>query len=272
MTGFLGRANDALLVVLLINVGVLLPVALLAEFPNYGLTLRAVVFFAIAGLVGTLGGRAFYYVAIERIGASRSAPLKSTTPLFATIIAVILLGERPTPGNYVGIVLMVVGIAVVTWEANDDDAAGADRLLDFGIPLFSAFLFGIEPTFAKLGFAEGTPVFVGLILKTGAGALGVLAYLRWREGIPSLTALRGDRTSMKWYAFAGLSNTVFLLGYYFSLSVASVSIVSPIQQTSPLLIVGISAALLPQKEEVTWRVWVAAGLVVLGAIAITFFG
>ena len=54
-----GRANDALLVVIGVNVVVLFPLAFLLD-PNPTVTLRSVAAFVGAGIVGTMLGRAFF--------------------------------------------------------------------------------------------------------------------------------------------------------------------------------------------------------------------
>jgi len=265
-----GRATDALVVVLATNVVLIVPAAAVVHYPNYALTPRAVGAFVAAGAVGTLLGRIFYYTSIQRIGASRSEPLKASQPLHATAIAVVVLGERVTAGHVVGILLIVAGVAAISWETSRGDGAEGDAsALALALPLAAAFMFGIEPTLAKVGFAEGTPILVGLAIKTVAATVGFLAYLRARSDLPSPGALV-DRNA-KWYAVAGLANTAFLGLYYLALSVAPVSVVVPIIQTSPLVVMVLSMAFLSRLERVTWKLLTGACVVVGGAVVLTAF-
>lgn len=267
-----GRATDALVVVLLVNVAAIVPAAALFHYPAYALTPRSVAAFAAAGAVGTLFGRICYYTSIERIGASRSEPLKASQPLHATVVAVVVLGERVTAGHVAGILLVVAGIAAISWETARGDGADPDAdgsWLALSLPLGAAFLFGIEPTLAKLGFAEGTPILVGLAVKTAAATAGFLLYLRARGALPSPRALV-DRNA-RWYAVAGLANTTFLFLYYLALSIAPVSVVVPVVQTSPLVVMVLSALFLARLERVTWRLVSAAGVVVCGAVVLTVY-
>lgn len=73
-----GRATDALVVVLFTNVATIVLAALVLHYPSYSITRNAVLAFVAAGVVGTLLGRIFYYTSIQRIGASRSEPLKAS--------------------------------------------------------------------------------------------------------------------------------------------------------------------------------------------------
>ncbi|WP_168215990.1 EamA family transporter [Halorussus marinus] len=265
-----GRATDALVVVLATNILLVVPAAAVVHYPTYSLTLRAIAAFVAAGAVGTLLGRIFYYTSIERIGASRSEPLKASQPLHATAIAVVVLGERVTAGHVAGILLIVAGVAAISWETSRGDGADGDSsALALALPLAAAFLFGIEPTLAKVGFAEGTPILVGLAIKTVAATAGFLAYLRARNDLPSLGALADSNA--KWYAVAGLANTGFLCLYYLALSVAPVSVVVPIIQTSPLIVMVLSVAFLSRLERVTWKLLAGACIVVGGAVVLTAF-
>ena len=264
-----GTANDALVVVLLTNIFVLVPLALITGYPDFQLTTRAVLAFIGAGVVGTMLGRAFYYTSIKRIGASRTEPIKASVPLYAALIAVLILGETLTPVGLAGIVLIVAGVAVISWESTSNPGASAAtaRPVDLLFPLIAALFFGIEPVFAKVGFAEGTSVLVGLAIKTVAATIGFAAYLRYRDTLPSPRSLRTGNT--RWYLLAGLSNTGFLLAYYSALSIAPVVLVAPIMQLSPLLVVVLSAVFLKRLERVTPRLVAASLIVVAGAVAVT---
>lgn len=262
-----GRSADALVVVLLTNVGVLVPLALVSGYPTYGLTPRALVAFGAAGLVGTMLGRAFYFAGIERVGASRAEPVKGTMPLFATGVAVVVLGETVSVGRIGGIALVVCGVAVLSRELAADAGKTDANPRDLSIPLVGAFFYGIESTFAKLGFAEGTPILVGLGVKTLVATITFLAYLRWRGALPTGGAFTTDR--LRWYLGAGAANTTFLLAYYGALAVAPVVVVVPILQTSPLFVLVLSYLFLPRLERVTPRLVAAAAIVVVGAIVVT---
>mgnify|MGYP006295233691 CR=1 FL=1 len=264
-----GTATDALVVVLLTNIGVLVPLALVTGYPDFGLTRRSLLAFAAAGIVGTMLGRAFYYTAIKQIGASRAEPIKASVPLFAALVAVFVLGETLSPGGFAGILLIVAGVAVISWEstANPGPTAADAGPVALLFPLVAAFFFGVEPVFAKIGFGEGTPVLVGLAVKTLAATIAFVAYLRWREVLPTRKSLRTGNT--RWYLAAGAANTMFLLAYYSALAIAPVVLVAPIMQLSPLLVVALSAVFLRRLERVTPRLVAASLIVVAGAIAVT---
>lgn len=126
-----------------------------------------------------------------------------------------------------------------------------------------------RPNLARIGFAEGTPVLVGLTLKTTAAGIGFIGYLRYRG------ALRFDRllgeSYTKWYVAAAVANTLSVLGYYAALNISRVVVVAPITQTSPLLVAILAYIFLSHLEHISWRLVSASFLVVVGAGVVTIF-
>lgn len=267
-----GASNHALIVVLMVNISVLVPATVVTNPSYFSVTPEAVVAFTMAGLVGTMLGRALYFAGIKQIGASRAGPIKGSMPLFATVFAVGYLGEALTLTHLLGILLIVGGVAYISWESRGRAGPTGGRVDWKGalLPLAAAFFFGTEPTFAKVGFSSGTPVLVGLTIKTLSATIGFVAYLRWRSAVPTLSEVA--TSDLRWYVCAGVANTVFLLAYYSALQVSDVVLVVPIQQTSPLLVVVFSAVFLRRLERVTWPILAGAGLIVAGAVFVTLSG
>ncbi len=58
-------------------------------------------------------GLAFYYVALGRGQAAVIVPLTATYPAIAVLLAYALLGERPTAAQWIGLLLVVVGAALL---------------------------------------------------------------------------------------------------------------------------------------------------------------
>ena len=81
----------------------------LGRFSAHGLAL-----FALAGLIGTTGGRLLRFVSIEKVGASISAALINLNPLVSTGLAVLLLGEHVTLPILAGTVVIVAGTTLLS--------------------------------------------------------------------------------------------------------------------------------------------------------------
>ncbi|MGQ4556571.1 EamA family transporter [Halobellus sp. GM3] len=269
-----GEAFDGVLVVMITNLVVLIPVVGVLYFPNYGLTRDSLVMFVAAGLVGTMLGRVFMYTSIDRIGASRTSPIVATQAIVASGLGILILGENVTVPHGVGVAFIVLGVAALSWETtqeNPDDLSRRELLIGLLLPFGAAFAYGFEPIFATSGLREGTPAPVGLALKTFAATVGFLTYLRWKSALPSFGTIWSINT--RWFVFAGVGNSLFLLGYYLALELAPVSVVVPIVMTYTLFVVVFSAVFMPRRlERITWRLAGATVVIVAGALVVTMFG
>ena len=66
-------------------------------------------------LVGFLNfplGRMFNYTSVRMVGVSKASTVVATSPLFATILAVIILGETVSPITLLGTVAVIGGLAL----------------------------------------------------------------------------------------------------------------------------------------------------------------
>ena len=269
-----GDVNDAVFIALACNVVLLAPPVVILYPPPYTqlFTPTSALAFAAAGLIGMFAARILLFTSVGKIGANLTAPIISSNVLFATVIAVVALGERLSPQHALGILLVVVGVAVVSWETAD---AGPDRSLrDTGamltLPLGAAIFIGIEPTLISVGLGDGTPVLPGILLMAMTASIAFLCYLFVVEGGPSLP---DSSRSTGWFVAAGVSTTVGFVGYFAGLSLAPVVLVVPLIQLAPLIVVVVSLIALPRHlERITWQVGFAAVVVVVGATLVSLSG
>ncbi|MFP9062598.1 EamA family transporter [Natrialbaceae archaeon A-chndr2] len=270
-----GQVTDAVLVTLLSNVVLLTPIVLVLYAGELStlFTPYSILSFAAAGVAGSLVARLLMYRSIETIGASRTSPVISANVFFATVLAVVFLDERLTGTHLLGIVLIVGGVAVISWEtasSAEPDQSLRDLGLSLALPIGAAAAIGVEPIFVSMGLAAGTPAIPGVLFMTFVGTIGFVGYLVWHSA-PVRVPLKS--ATMGWYLGAGVSSTFALVAYFAALEVAPVVVVVPLLQTTPLLVVVLSALFLPQRlEKVTPAVIAAAAVVVIGAALVSISG
>jgi drug/metabolite transporter (DMT)-like permease len=85
-------------------------------------SLRGVVGVAYLGTIGTVLGFVFYYLGVQRIGASRASAFSVLIPLFGVSLTVTLLGERFEPIGLAGAALVLVGL----WLTQAPDQVGGN--------------------------------------------------------------------------------------------------------------------------------------------------
>ena len=266
-----GKAFYAVIVSLIMNLIIIIPVVAVVYYPDYGITLKSVMAFAGAGLVGTLTGRVVYFEGIQRVGASRSDAIKATMPIIATIVAIVLLGESPSKIHIAGIGAIVVGVWIISLDLiqNKSVEGIANRRMDIIYPIAAAIFFGFEPIFARIGVLEGTPSQVGVSIKIIFAGFGFLIYFMIKGNMPSIGKIFENKITAKWYILAGLANTSMMVFYYAAIENSPVVFVVPFLQTSPLFVVIFSYIWLQDIEHISWRLVLGILVMISATILIT---
>lgn len=269
--------SDVVLAAIGFQAGVVAPVAVAVHYPSLGprlgLTAAALGLFAAAGVASGLLGRVCQYASIRRVGASRTSPVVTSAGLVSVALAVVVLGEQLTPLHLLGVLLVLVGVVGVSWETTSGPVPDSvtDVAAAFAFALGAAGLYGLEPILVKLGLGRGTPALVGLAVMAVTATLGLSLYRRATGGVDVVGALTGPGS--RHALAAGLVGAVAQLFYLRALSVAPVVLVLPIFQTTPLVVAVLSLAFMPHRlEQVTWKLGVAAAVVVAGATLVALAG
>ncbi len=75
---------------------------------------RSIFFLVMAGVMaGAIAGIA-YYQSLKMIGAAKTVPLTSVYPLITVVLAIIFLGERVSVQVFLGAILIVAGVILVS--------------------------------------------------------------------------------------------------------------------------------------------------------------
>jgi uncharacterized membrane protein len=242
-----------------------------------GVSIGTLVNFGLAGLIHFFVGWTFLNVSQKQIGAARTSPLIGTTPLFAAIIAALTLNEFPDALAWVGIVLMVGGVYVVSSRAGSqppagrseaNEPAGGSRTAVWRGSLFglaAALCWGISPVFTRQGLKGlSSPllgVTIGMIFSTAAYGLPLLVRYR-RQG-----AIVSSNEAMSFKIVAGVLVGLSTWARWIALDLAAVATVLALSLVSvPTVIVLSPIVSGKQQEPVTIALWVGAGLIVVGAL------
>jgi uncharacterized membrane protein len=124
---------------------------------------------------------------------SVSVPLLSLTPVFAALLAIPLLGERPSLAATAGILLVIAGAIWLHWQPRAArEAAGPERRLRLRGALLVALtslFWAMTIPLDKLAVARAAAPFHGTVLNSGVAA-GVLLVLLGRSRLGDLARVR----------------------------------------------------------------------------------
>lgn len=232
-----------------------------------GLTLHVLVVFVLAGLVGTALGRITIFVGVDRVGASLNSAILSARPLFATIFALVLLGEPLGPVTAAGVVVLVSGLALLTISKGGDLMGWQPR--DLLWPLAAAALFAIANVGRRYGLvASPITALEAVTINETAALVSIVAFV-FAQG--PRRVLDRPRRTYGYFAVSGVLTAGALLSMMSALDLEGgrVAIVDPLIATAPLFTIIFAGVLLRDLERVTKGVVAGAGLIVVGAAMIT---
>jgi drug/metabolite transporter, DME family len=224
-------------------------------------TLAGVAYFALAGLIGTFGGRLLRFISIETVGASMSAALINLSPLIASVLAIIVLGEQVTPPIVVGTLVIVAGTMLLSAGGRSTGV----RMVALLLPLTSAACFGVVAILRKIGLMGMTAVF-GFAVNVTAALVAYTAFLiATRQG--PLMFCRGQ--SLVYFMLAGVAENVGVFLLLEGLSRGTVSVVAPLASVSPIFVLALSFFFLRGIDILNRRIVLGTLLIVSGVYLIT---
>lgn len=223
----------------------------------------AMVFFLISGCLQPLFARALYYEGFSRIGVARAGPLRGAEPFFATAIAVTLLHEHPTLPVYIGTVLIVASVWVIS---SRDSGQAKWRLRDAGFPLGAALVSAISQTLRKQGLKILPNPFVATATVTSTSLVWLLIFVCTTK---RTHLLRMKRESLVFFVCAALIACSAQLSNFVAIARGDLSVIIPLLNTTPLFNVIFSALFLRNVETVTPRIVFGAIVMVTGVALIT---
>jgi uncharacterized membrane protein len=261
-----------------------------------GFSSRALVALSLSGILHFVWGRYCNYRATRAIGTNLVAPIQQINLIFTLLLAILILGETLTPLRMLGIALVLLGPSFTLRERNpktvpalaaeaiganalgadvtrhDLSAGSADELIAAAPPVFrpsyaegifwallSATGYGLSPILVRIGLeGKGLAVSVAgnLVASLAATVVMGLFLLPPRQ---LAHALAVGREPAKWFTLSGVLVAISQLFLYMAMSIAPVTVVSPINRLSILFRLYFSKLLNPQHE-------VFGGKVVLGTI------
>lgn len=234
------------------------------SFPLSLLHSPAIFYFMLSGSIQPAFVRFLHYTGIVRLGASRAGPVRGIAPLFAIVIAFLVLAERPGLSVYLGAVLCVGGIWLLSYRRRGESEW---KKIDLLFPLGAALLTGISQNIRKLGLLILPNPFIAAAVTTTTSLLVFsLSLVVTRQ----IGAIKLDKKCLPAYGSAALISTVAQVLTFMSLSLGDVSVVVPLVNTNPLFIVILSALFLKDLEKVTGLVVTGAILMVGGVTLITY--
>lgn len=187
-----------------------------------------IVFFA-AGIFFPAVVTLLNFVANKRIGPNLTGALGNLSPAFAVALAVLVLGETPSIAQYIAIVTICAGVALLFAGSGFGAQPVATWLLL--LPIAAACIRGLVQPAVKFGLLSWPNPFVAVTIGYCVSAL-VIALFAYYRGIKPWAL---ERSGTLWFCLIGVVNGMAVLLLFAALARGPVTIVAPIVACYPVI-------------------------------------
>jgi uncharacterized membrane protein len=230
--------------------------------PLSALRSPAVGYFIAGGFFAPAIGQTLGYIGMERIGIARSAPIVNTSPMFSSVLAVLLLGEIWLPRNIMGTCFVILGVVILSVSR---PAASDWKKKDIIFPVLAALAFGISTILRKTGLMAVQAPLPAAAVTVGTAFCVLLGIVGLRGGS---AILKFNRGSSGWLFGGALFNTGAILSFFSALNAGPIVRVEPLVACNPVLTIIWASIFLKQIEQLSFRVVVGGLVTVLGTMLV----
>ncbi len=222
--------------------------------------------FVIVGIF-QLGVRLLAYTGVLKIGASRSSALQSINPLISATIAIVVLKESATALVFAGTVLVVAGIVLVSWRAEQE--LPSFRWWHLLLPVGAAILTGVNHPMRRYALSlSNQPLFFSAFM----GFVTLVAFTAYMTVSSQEQRLVWDRRALLPFLCTGIFETFSIFLIITALSIGPVVVIAPIAATYPVWAMIGAKLFLRDVERIGLKAAVGILSVVAGTVAIHLAG
>jgi drug/metabolite transporter (DMT)-like permease len=175
---------------------------------------------------------------------SRTIPVTQSAPIFTALLALLVLGESIQIVKGGGIIIAVIGSALISIRTNGGGSDGVILYKSFYILMFSAFLFGASTVIGKLALEE-LPVLYTHGLRTLTLGIILLSFAFRQEPLNDVKSLFCKRSPALLFVTINdfITAQAGLIMFVWALSLGPASLVGAVAGTRALYIVIYSIAI-----------------------------
>jgi drug/metabolite transporter (DMT)-like permease len=219
----------------------------------------AVLIFGITTLFHFIGGWTLLALSQQQIGVARTAALVSPAPIIGTLVAAVALDEPLTVAIVGGVLLAVVGVALISLSGG---APGSEGWRRPWLALTVALIWGSTPLLIRLGLEQfDHPVeglTIGLATSVVIYALILTVRRGWGGPIPG--------AAIRWMIIGGVCGATAVSAQWLSFDLTTIAIAITIQQLSVIFVIALVPLMFKQPfERMNSRFFGGAALVLTGA-------
>lgn len=222
---------------------------------------------SVSVLLGAVVGDTIYLVSQERIGVAYAFPIAMSFPVLTYVLTIVFLGDPLIITRFAGIIIAVLGIAVLSREQASDSEEDCSRkawdVIGTGLAVLTSILYAVMTVILQVGVVDVDPITANFIrVAVGSASFVPIMGLVYMHGMPLPTI-----QTTKYVALAGLFGmAIGSLLYVTAIKLAGAAITAVLSSTAPLFAVPISVFLL--KERMTRTAAIGTIATIIGVVLV----
>ncbi len=227
-----------------------------------------ILFCVLSGLLATLFGRLALYTAISRIGATRGSIIAAMSPLVTLTVALVILRERLTFFDKIGIGVLLVGVFLLLFEQKlfPTRFAPSDVVKSgIAIAVWATLFQGVGYAFRKVGILYPIDSLFAGVVDTWAALILYIVFLSLTGRLVPLLRHYWSHMNLS-IVTAGVVMSAAVYLFFEAVSQVPVSTVSVIMGTQPVIVALLAGLFMNKLERLTIATWLSSLIVCVGVI------
>jgi len=259
------NAFNVSLIITWVGMAILWPFAvLLTDFGT--INLEGLILFAISGVLTPGIVRLFYYSGLKKLGAPVNSSVFSIYPLYSVLLAVLLLSEMLSFENWIGVLLVIVGGALVEMSSRKINTGVIHNRKNLIFPILGGLTLGISSIIRKYALDFYNAPVLGVAVAYTFSLLPYALMLMLSTSTRKELSLKQD---LRFFWKAGIGQALSWILSFYALSYEQVSVITPLLSIEPLFVALFAYVYLRELEHVSRKLVVSIILTVLGVVLVT---
>jgi DME family drug/metabolite transporter len=258
------NAFNVSVVVSCVGMALLWPLAfLLTDFS--AANFEGILLFAAGGVLTPGLVRLFYYGGLQKLGASVNSAVFSIYPLYSSILAVLLLNEILSLGNWAGVLCIVLGVIFVEVSSREINNGVKSTRKNLIFPIAGGLTYGVANIIRKYALDVYNAPVLGVAVAYTFSLLPFLLMFLFSTSTRKELSLKRD---FRLFWMAGIGQAISWILSFYALSYETVGVVTPLLSIEPLFVVFFAYLYLKEVEHISPKLVASIALTVLGVVLV----
>jgi DME family drug/metabolite transporter len=259
------NALNVSLIISWVGMAILWPLAIfLTDFAT--INLAGILVFAVSGVLTPGIVRLLYYSGLKKLGAPVNSSVFSVYPLYSVLLAVLLLSEMLSLENWVGVLLVILGGALVEISSREINSGVKYNRRNLIFPILGGLTLGVSSIIRKYALDIYNAPVLGVAV---AYTFSFLPYAVMLMGSRSTRKDLSLKRDFRFFWIAGIGQAISWILSFYALSYERVSIITPLLSVEPLFVALFAYIYLRDLEQVSRKLVVSIILTFLGVVLVT---